>query len=170
MLAKDPHRTCHPVRAFLFAPHDRQPTDSRTSGPETAGSGRSRRRTGRSRRHRRGPDRPGRAGQRPAKHPTSPTDEPPDTARRRYTTRNTKHRNTPKNRLRDGRETRHRAGHPPRFPSPPRRPADKAADGAGLIFWPASIGAWLGLVGGLAGGFPRPVGGRSPRSFWQGGR
>lgn len=59
---------------------------------------------------------------------------------------------------------RHRPGHPPRLSIPPRRPADKAADGAGLIFWPACIGACLGLVGGLAGGFPRPVGGRSPRS------
>lgn len=85
----------------------------------------------------------------------------------RHATLNTE---TPPKQVRDGRENRRRAGHPPRFPSPPRRPADKAADGAGLTFWPASKGACLGLVGGLAGGFPRPVGGRSPRSPWQGGR
>lgn len=153
-----------------LATYNSQAPHSRTSRPKTAGSGRGTGHTGRSRGYCRGPSRPGRAGQRPAKPPTSTTDKPPDTARRRHTTRYTEHRNTPKNRLRDGRETRHRAGRPPRFPPPPRRPADKAADGAGLKIWPACKCACLGLVGGLAGGFPRPVGGRSPRPPWQGGR
>ena len=120
-----------------LATYNSQVPHSRTSRPKTAGSGRGTGHTGRSRGYCRGPSRPGRAGQRPAKPPTSTTDKPPDTARRRHTARYTEHRNTPKNRLRDGRETRHRAGRPPRFPPPPRRPADKAADGAGLKIWPA---------------------------------
>lgn len=101
----------------LPAPNNHQPTDRSTSRPERP---RARRRqlTGRSRRQCRGPERPGRPGQHPAKDTTRTTDQPPDTTGARHTTSNSirhdKHHLNP--RMKRGRETRQRAGHPPRLP------------------------------------------------------
>ena len=101
--------------AFLFAPHHRQPTDRRTSRPETARRRFRRQLTGRSRRQSRGPERPSRPGQRPAKHTARPADQPPDPARSRDTTSNSKHKSTTVYQNERGAGTRQRAGHPPRF-------------------------------------------------------
>lgn len=101
--------------AFLFAPHHRQPTDRRTSRPETARRRFRRQLTGRSRRQSRGPERPSRPGQRPAKHTARPADQPPDPARSRDTTSNSKHKSTTVYQNERGAGTRQRAGDPPRF-------------------------------------------------------
>jgi hypothetical protein len=164
-VGKDPLRPCHPERAFLFAAHHHQTAHGCTSGPETARSRHRRQLTGRSRRQRRRPDRPRRPGQRPAKNAASAAHKPPDAARARHTTRNSKHKQAPLN----GEKwagTRHRPGHPPRFPTPARRPAGKAVGVAGLMLWPASRSACLGLACGLAGGHPA----RRRRTPWQVGR
>lgn len=140
--------------AFLFAPHHRQPTDRRTSRPETARRRFRRRLTGRSRRQSRGPERPSRPGQRPAKHTARPADQPPDPARSRDTTSNSKHKSTTVYQNERGAGTRQRAGHPPRFAL-----AGRGTGRQGPRLWaaPAALrGACLGLAGRGNGRHSRP--------------
>lgn len=137
--------------AFLFAPHHRQPTDRRTSRPETARRRFRRQLTGRSRRQSRGPERPSRPGQRPAKHTARPADQPPDPARSRDTTSNSKHKSTTVYQNERGAGTRQRAGHPPRFALAGRGTGRQAPLVGGL---PPCAGLALALPAGETAGTP----------------
>lgn len=154
MLARKSSPDLSPGEDFLFAPHNRQPTDRRISRPETARRRFRRQLTGRSRRQSRGPERPSRPGQRPAKDTTRPADQPPDPARSRDTTSNSKHNSTTVYQNERGAGTRQRAGHPPRFAL-----AGRGTGRQGPRLWaaPAALrGACLGLAGRGNGRHSRP--------------
>ena len=148
LMQHKPCRTCHPAGLILYR-RNRQHIEPDT-GQETSAGTRSTAPADTSSSTDSRQHQSARPRQSKDRQTASNAGQIPDTGHTGHTSNNITEHNVPP-RLRDGRETRHRAGHPHVSPSPAGMPTGKAAAVAALA---------LALPGGSPAGIP-PAGGVS---------